>query len=124
MSVVHDASRALVLGALPAGLSRRFDAAAAGDLDATFELRVPGGRNGQRRFAVRVSESRCTVERRAAPEAGASVMISAGDIVRLVTRTLPWPVLLANDRLELGGDPFLALRFPKLFRLPAEPVGI
>jgi alkyl sulfatase BDS1-like metallo-beta-lactamase superfamily hydrolase len=110
MSVVQATSRGLVLRALPAGMARKFDPVAAGDLDATFEMCVD-----DERFAVRVAGGQCTVERRAAPEAGATVTISAGDIVRMVTGTVQWPVLLAAKRLELGGDPFLALRFPALF---------
>jgi hypothetical protein len=111
MSVVQTVSTAAVLRALPTGIARRFDPGAAGELDATIELRVADAR-----FAVRVVDRRCSVERRAAPEAGARVTISAGDIARLVTGAAQWPVLLAAKRLELDGDPFLALRFPKLFR--------
>jgi hypothetical protein len=29
-----------------------------------------------------------------------------------------WPRLLASGRFQLTGDPFLALRFASLFRLP------
>jgi hypothetical protein len=119
MTLVHDASRAAVMGALPTGLARKFDPSAAGDLDATFELRVTGG-DRERRFALHVADGGCTIERRPAPEARASVTISAGDIARLVTGTITWPALLAAHRLQLGGDPFVALRFPKLFTLPAE----
>jgi hypothetical protein len=115
--VIRTASNRAVVAALPAGIGRRFDPAAAGDLDATLELRL-----GTARFAVRVAGGRCTVERRPAPEAGAYVAISPGDLVRLVTGTVPWPVLLASRRLELGGDPFLALRFPGLFGF-SEPPG-
>jgi hypothetical protein len=112
--VIRAVSNRAVLAALPVGIERRFDEQAAGELDATLELRVGG-----RRFAVRVADRRCTVERGAAPEAGAYVAISPGDIARLVTGTVAWPVLLAGGRLELGGDPFLALRFPALFGFTA-----
>jgi putative sterol carrier protein len=95
-------------------MARRFDAEAAGDLDAVFELRLSD--SGQR-YAVHVAGGRCAVERRPAPEAGAQVSISSGDLVRLVSGAIPWTALLAHGRLELGGDPFLALRFPKLFRI-------
>lgn len=92
------------------GMRRRFDPAAAGDLEATFELDLSGSR-----YAVRVSGGRCQVQRRPAPEAAARVRISRADLVRLITGATEWTVLLAQDRLELGGDPFLALRFPQLF---------
>jgi len=31
-----------------------------------------------------------------------------------------WPELISSLRFELSGDPFLALRFASLFRLPAR----
>jgi alkyl sulfatase BDS1-like metallo-beta-lactamase superfamily hydrolase len=102
----------LVVLLIPLGMSLRFRPEAAGGLDAVLELRVSGT---SARFAVSVADRRLRVERRAAPEAGAGVSISAGDIVRLVTGVVRWPALLAGKRLELSGDPFLALRFPKLF---------
>jgi ubiquinone biosynthesis protein UbiJ len=92
------------------GMRRRFDPDAAGNLDTTFELVVSGAR-----YAVQVSERRCQVQRRPAPEASARVLISAGDLVRLLSGTVEWTRLLAAGRLRLDGDPFLALRFPQLF---------
>jgi hypothetical protein len=113
MSPVQTVSRQVVLRALPIGIVRRFDPGAARDLEAEFELRVTGG--AEQRFAVRIADRRCTVERRPAPGSGAQVTISAGDIARLVTGAVAWPQLLAGKRLTLSGDPFLALRFPMLF---------
>ena len=110
MSVVHSISKAAVLAAIPTAMPKRFRPEAAGDLDATFELRVSGTR-----FAIRVADGSCRVERRPAPEAKANMTVSAGDIVRMITGSVEWPVLLAANRLELGGDPFLGLRFPQLF---------
>lgn len=95
---------------MAAGMRRRFDGRAAGDLDATFELVVSA-----RRYAVRVAGGRCQVKRGPAPDAGARVMISAGDLVRLISGAREWTALLAQGRLRLSGDPFLALRFPQLF---------
>ena len=92
------------------GMRRRFDPEAAGDLKAVFELAVSGAR-----YAVEVDGRRCRVERRPAPEAGAQVNISAGDLVRLISGMVEWTRLLAEGRLRLEGDPFLALRFPQLF---------
>jgi ubiquinone biosynthesis protein UbiJ len=92
------------------GMRRRFDRVAAGELVATFELVVSGAR-----YAVRVSDGQCSVARRPAPEAGATVTISAADLVRLISGVVEWTRLLAEGRLRLDGDPFLALRFPQLF---------
>lgn len=110
MSAIRSISNRALLAAVPAGMMRRFDPNAAGKLDATLELRTGGAR-----FAIRVTDGRCTVTRGQAPEAGAYVALSPGDIARLVTGGARWPALLASKRLELGGDPFLALRFPSLF---------
>ncbi len=111
----------LVLRALPSVLARRFDPASAGDLDAEFELHVRGGRSA--RFAVRIADRRCTVRPGAARDPGATVELSADDAIRLVSGAVGWPELLAGHRLALGGDAFLALRFPPLFALPAGPLG-
>ncbi len=99
---------------LGAGIARRFDALAAGDLEATFELVLT---DLGAHYALRVKDGRCRTERCPAPEAGARIRISTGDLVRLVSRRVEWTVLLAQRRLELDGDPFLALRFPALFRV-------
>ncbi|HWC86277.1 MAG TPA: hypothetical protein VG388_07050, partial [Solirubrobacteraceae bacterium] len=98
MSVVHAVSNQAVLAAIPAGLARRFDPEAAGELEGTFELRV-----GEGRFTIRVAGGRCTIKRGAAPEAGAFLSISAGDVARLIAGAVEWPVLLAAKRMELGG---------------------
>ena len=95
---------------LALGMRRCFDAEAAGSLQATFEFVV-----SERPYEVRVADGRCQVVRGAAPGAGAQVRISRGDLVRLVTGATKWTMLLAQGRLQLTGDPFLALRFPQLF---------
>lgn len=97
------------------GIRRRFDAEAARDLEATFELVISDAH-----YAVQVSGGRCQVKRRPAPEATAGVRISGRDLVRLVSGVTPWTTLLAQGRLELTGDPFLALRFPQLFGVSAR----
>jgi putative sterol carrier protein len=105
-----------VLAALPVAIARRFDPSVAAGLEAVFELRVG---SGPARFAVRIAGGRCSVVSGPAPDAGAAVSVSAGDLIRLGSGSVGWPELLSSGRLELSGDPFLALRFPTLFRLPA-----
>jgi hypothetical protein len=113
--------RRAVLRALPTMMSRRFDPAAAGDLDALLELRVPNARTGREsKFGVRVLDGQCTITRGAAPTAGAYVTMAADDMLRLASGAVRWTDLLGQKRLELGGDPFLALRFPTLFRFRAD----
>jgi hypothetical protein len=68
-----------------------------------------------------VRAGRLTVTRSRPQHAGATVSIGADDLVRLATGDTGWPELLAAGRLQLSGDPFLALRFPQLFALPAQP---
>lgn len=115
-SPLNRISTKAVLAALPAGLSRRFRPDQARDLDATLELRVGGTP-----FTIRVQGGRCAVTRGAAADAGAWIAVSAGDVVRLLTGDVTWPRLLGARRLELGGDPYLALRFPGMFGLTSPP---
>jgi hypothetical protein len=116
MSALADLSRRVLVRAVPAGLGRRFDPVAAGDLEGVLELRVTdASRTRGTRFAVIVAGGRCVVQRRPAPEARAGVSIPALDAVRLLTGFEEWPALLADGRLTLSGEPFLALRFPTLF---------
>jgi hypothetical protein len=111
----------VILLAMRRAIPLRFDPAAAGDLEAVFELRVrdPGGRPPAT-FTVTVSGGACSVTRGAAEHANASVTVGADDVIRMASGAVQWPSLLASGRLELAGDPFIALRFPRLFRLPAR----
>ena len=100
-------------------LRLRFDPASARGLNAIFAMRVRvlGSRTLPLRLEVRSGTA--FISRGAAPDAGAAVAISLVDMIRMGLGLTPWPELLAQNRLELSGDPFLALRFPKLFSLPA-----
>jgi hypothetical protein len=100
-------------------IPRLFSAEAAGDLDAVFELEITGRPPAY--LGLQVKDERLAVRRGRPPNSGASVSIAAADMVRLVTGDTGWPELLSSGRLSLSGDPFLALRFPQLFGLPAHP---
>jgi hypothetical protein len=118
-----DASPAyhrMLLRGLPQVLSIRFQPERAGELDAVIELRVrdPGG-GPAAAFALTIANGSCAITRGAARNAGASAELGGDDAIRLVAGAVGWPDLLASKRLELSGDPFLALRFPQLFKLPA-----
>ena len=97
-----------------------FDREAAQDLTATFALRV---RVGRRRVTngLHVDRGRVRVSRGAPQDPGATVTVQVRDLTRLASGAVGWPQLLASGQLELTGDPFLALRFPGLFRLPSAP---
>jgi SCP-2 sterol transfer family len=111
----------VILRVLPSAIARRFDPEAAGELTAVFELRVTDPHAGApARFQLRIAAARCEVAPGPAPDAGAAATVGAGDLIRMVTGAVSFPELLASGRLELAGDPFLALRFPSLFRLPAR----
>jgi hypothetical protein len=99
-------------------IPRLFKADAANGLDAVFELEITGRRPTFLGLSVRDG---CLAVTRGRPAvAGASVSIGADDMVLLVTGEAGWPELLSSGRLSLSGDPFLALRFPRLFDLPAK----
>jgi hypothetical protein len=97
-----------------------FDRKSAHDVTATFALHV---RIGRRRvsFGVRVEQGRMRISPGAPADPGAIATLYLRDLLRLATGATGWPQLLAAGRLELAGDPFLALRFPGLFRLPSAP---
>jgi hypothetical protein len=106
----------LILALLPRAIARRFDAGAAEDLDATMELSI---RHDSRpaSYGLAITGARCSV-RSGAPTQAARATIGADDLIRLAGGVVTWPQLLSGGRFELSGDPFLALRFASLFRLP------
>jgi len=117
--VVHRAA----LSVIPIAIERRFDAEAGREEELGFELRVrdPGG-GEPARFAVEVRGGRCRVRRGALPEASSAVTVAGEDLLRVGSGALGWPDLVSSGRVELSGDPFEALRFPALFRLPSAAV--
>jgi SCP-2 sterol transfer family len=109
----------VILRAIPYAIPRRFDPEAAGELGAVFELRVRDPRGGEpTAFELTVADGGCQVNPGPAPDPGATATVGADDLIRMLSGAIGFPELLASGQLELGGDPFLALRFPALFRLP------
>lgn len=107
----------LILALLPRAIARRFDAGAAQDLEATLELSI---RHDSRpaSYALAITGARCSVRAGVPSQANARATIGADDLIRLAGGVVTWPQLLSSGRFELSGDPFLALRFASLFRLP------
>jgi hypothetical protein len=103
-------------------IPRLFDPARAQGLEASFELRIrdPSGDDPDVSTVV-VSKGRCRVIPRPDPTARVVVTTGADDIVRMSSGAIGWPQLVSTGRLVLWGDPYLALRFPLLFGLPAAP---
>jgi hypothetical protein len=114
----------VILRLIPRAVVARFDPEIAGDLRAAFELRVRDPWGGEpARFQLTIADGLCQVSPGPASDPGATATLGADDMIRLVSGAIGFPELLASGRLELGGNPFLALRFPGLFRLPARAVG-
>ena len=111
----------VILRVIQRAIPRRFDPEAARDLHAVFELRVrdPRGREPAL-FALTVADGRCGVTAGPASGPAATATLGADDLIRMVSGAVGFPELLASGRLELAGNPFIALRFPGLFRLPAR----
>jgi hypothetical protein len=99
-----------------------FDPDAAGDLDASFELRIrdPAGGDPDA-CSVIVAKRKCRVVFGADRKTRVIVTTGADDIIRMASGDIGWPQLVSAGRLSLWGDPFLTLRFPMLFGLPAGP---
>jgi hypothetical protein len=96
----------------------RFDPGKADGVDAEIELRV-GIRGRRACLTLQIADRSCAVRPGPAPDSGAAATVGLADLIRLVIGDVGWPQLLSRGRFQLSGDPFLALRLPTLFRLPA-----
>ena len=116
----------LLLRTLAPAIRTRFDPIAARDLEATLELAIrdPRGRPDAR-YELTIAEARCRVRAGAPVRPAARATIGGDDLILLASGAVGWPELLSSGRFELTGDPFLALRFATLFRLPVvlDPVS-
>jgi len=111
----------VVVRCIPPAIKLRFDPGSATGLEATFELAIrdPRGRE-PRRFQLAVAERSCSVRAGAPSRAGARALVGSDDLILLASGAASWPELLSSGRFELSGDPFLALRFASLFKLPVQ----
>lgn len=113
-------ARRALLAALPRAMPMQFVPAAAEGFDGTIALCVRSRNGGPAaRYEIRVARGRCAVRRVAAPAAGTTITVAGSDLVRLAGGAAAWPRLMGEGRLEIEGDPFVALRFPALFGLAA-----
>jgi hypothetical protein len=98
-----------------------FDRNSARGLTAVLELRVRVlPRRQGTPVTLRIDDGRLSIRPGAAQTPGAVASIRLVDLLRLGIGATAWPQLMAAGRLQLSGDPFLALRFPSLFRLRAR----
>jgi hypothetical protein len=98
-----------------------FDRQSADGLTAVLELRVrvlPRRRGTP--MSLLIDDGRLRIRPGAPTSPGATATVGALDLLRLGVGATAWPQLMAAGRLQLSGDPFLALRLPTLFRLPAS----
>jgi SCP-2 sterol transfer family len=111
----------VVLRAIPRAINMRFDPAAAAGLEATFQLTIrdPGDRPPAH-FRVAIADATCSVQRGVPEQPGARAVVGSDDLILLASGAASWPELMSSGRFELSGDPFLALRFASLFRLPVQ----
>jgi len=97
-----------------------FDRDSARDLTAMLELRIRFGRRPRGLpVRVRVDRGRLRVRPGKDPDADVTAAVDVRDLIRLALGKARWPELISSGRLELAGDPFVALRFPAVFRLRA-----
>jgi SCP-2 sterol transfer family len=117
----RPAGHRMIVRALPGAIRRRFDPHSADGLEAVFELAVrdPRGQSAER-FELAIADARCSVRPGAPVQPGARATIASDDLILLASGAASWPELLSSGRFEMTGDPFLALRFASLFRLPVE----
>jgi hypothetical protein len=111
----------LILSTLPRAIAMRFDPTVADGLEATIEIAIRDPDGGSPAcFALAITGERCAVRRGSDPGAAARAVVGADDLIRLAGGAATWPELISSGRFELSGDPFLALRFASLFRLPVR----
>ncbi len=110
----------LTVRAVQTVLPRQFDASCARDLDARIELRIRDPRGGTPApLSLRIAGGELSITSGQSAGAQATAELGADDMIRLAAGSISWPALLATGRMTFSGDPFLALRFPALFRLSA-----
>lgn len=95
-----------------------FDAAAADDLDALFELRL-----GEDRFRMQVAEGRLDVSRGEAADAAGVIETTPPALVELIYRDRKVADAEQAGDLRIEGDRGAVMRFIGLFRLP-DPVAV
>ena len=105
---------AIGVDAVVLALRTLFDPPAAGDLTASWELRL-----GEHRFAARVGDGRLDVARGDAGRPDAVIDTEPGTLAALLWHGHEVAAAERADRLTIDGDRALAERFLTLFPLPA-----
>ena len=109
--------RVLVAGVfrlMPLQVDRR----AASRVSGTIEFRITEADGGATLHTLILREGRLRVRRGVVAEPDLVVELAAGDFLRLAAGVESGPALFAEGRLRLRGDLGLALRLPRVFRVP------
>ncbi len=106
---INTDSIVLALGSL-------FDAEAAGDLEASYELRI-----GEERFNVAISSGELALGRETTAEPSATIAVAdAPTLAAILSGQLPLDEVIASGAAEIKGGKAAAKRFLRLFPMP-EP---
>lgn len=116
----------MFLRGLPVVLRRKFrrkNAVVEGeDLTALIEMEIRCDGGNAVALAISVHQRRCTIRKFPAEEADATMSLRLADLIRMVSGAVDGPMLMADGRMEVSGDPFLLARFPGLFGLRTRPL--
>jgi DNA-binding HxlR family transcriptional regulator len=97
-------------------LKTLFDAGAAGDLDATYELRL-----GEDLFEARVAGGRVDFRRGSAHDPDATIETDPGTLLDLAAKPRRLAETIRSGAVRVGGDRRALTRFLGLFRRPESP---
>jgi DNA-binding HxlR family transcriptional regulator len=111
------ADASLGVDSLILSLRTMFDPGAAGDLEASYELRM-----GEDRFSAEVREGDFEVERGSSEQPDAIVEADSNTLAELVYQDRPLSEALRSGEVRIEGDEAAVERFLELFPLP-EPAA-
>jgi putative sterol carrier protein len=110
--------RRILLWRVFATMERSFRPERARGLEAVVHYLIRRPRGGGDRYEVVIGGGACRVSRRVQQEPNVSLELDGPDFLKLMTGNAGGPGLLLRGRLRVGGSLTLALRLPRLFRIP------
>jgi putative sterol carrier protein len=94
-------------------MPEHFDAAKAGDLDATVQFDLSGEDGGQ--WHVIISEGTCNVKEGTADSPTATIRMEAGDYADMMTGRLDPMTAFVQQKVKVEGDLNTVMKFQTLF---------
>lgn len=120
----HVAARMFLRG-LPSSLRMKFrsaDAVVDGeDLTAVIAMTIVVG-DEPHHLEISIAQRRCMIRRAEARRPDVSMRLRLSDLIRMSSGAVTGPLLMADGRMAVSGDPFLLARFPGLFGLTTRSV--